>query len=454
MRGRGVAARLRRPAYPQPGRAFPRRSSAAPAQPRAPAGGGAGPGTKPGSVPPSPLRPAIPRRPGTRPAPPPPGVAASAAAECHRPVAAQSRYRGGRPEPVGRVRAWGGRSPAAAAAFRSARGGCASAAPTPGAPQGRRSGRRERPGTHPSAGGRAARAGPRGRGGRRQGAGRGGGETERAPSPQSRSAGAPARRGGGREAPSARQHRRPVPASPCGGGQGRPVYTAPPAVNKAARAGAGPAAGTVRGATPPARSVSVGAGGLSSPHTSAAAGPSSAASSSPVPRVEALPLATTPGAAASARLQSPSERLRWAPVSDSRRQHPPPALSRRRLSSTVTRRSGSSLPPPPPPHWHAPLHQEPTLTGAGERHSRGTAPPPPPRWLPNGQPARRAPPPQPSDTLTNHKPRGGSRASHWWRPPASFHCNRPRRQPVPRPRQPARGCALRRCFPHPSLPGG
>lgn len=68
----------------------------------------------------------------------PHGRAASAAAERHRPAAARPRCRGGRPEPVGRVRAWGGRSPAAAAAFRSARGDCNSVAPTPGASGGRR----------------------------------------------------------------------------------------------------------------------------------------------------------------------------------------------------------------------------------------------------------------------------------------------------------------------------
>lgn len=63
----------RRPFHPEPRRAFPRRSFAAPAHPPGtPGGGGAGPGTKPGSVPPSPLRPAIPGRTGARPALPSP----------------------------------------------------------------------------------------------------------------------------------------------------------------------------------------------------------------------------------------------------------------------------------------------------------------------------------------------------------------------------------------------
>lgn len=137
-------------------------------------------------------------------------------------------------------------------------------------------------------------------------------------------------------------------------------------------------------------------------------------------------------------------------MSDSRRRHPPPALSRRRLSPPVTRRSGSSLPPPPPPpppHWHAPLHQEPTLTGAGAQHSRGPAPPPLPRWLPSVRPA--PPGPAPTRRLGQAQGReGGAELPIGGAPPASCGCDRTRRQPVPRP---GRGSALRRRCP-PALP--
>lgn len=101
-------------------------------------------------------------------------------------------------------------------------------------------------------------------------------------------------------------------------------------------------------------------------------------------------------------------------MNDSHSQHPPPALSRRRLSPPVTRRPGSPVPPPSVLHWHTPLHQEPTLTGAGEQHSCGTASPLPPHWLLSAKPALPAPPPP--DSSTNREagrgsepPIGGSR---------------------------------------------
>lgn len=210
--------------------------------------------------------------------------------------------------------------------------------------------------------------------------------------------------GGGRPGGAERtQHRRPLlrlrptrALAATAGRAARPHAALPPvpplpAVNKAARAGAGPAPGAAQH-NPRA------------PFPSGQGAPSSLRSATTGSRLRRRLTSAAGGSCRSpGRCRLPqrgcgsphtSERPWWEPVSDARHRHPPPALSRRRLSPPVPRRPGAALPPPPrpPPHWHAPPRPAPALTGAGAQHSHGPAPALPPRWLPSARPAPEAPP--------------------------------------------------------------